>query len=422
MTVTSEYGWRTHPIHGDARFHAGIDIVPNTDDWSVRSIAGGEVIKADNTDPNGYGNQVLVRTPAGYVEQYSHLETIGVRPGDVIQPGTSVGVMGSTGGSTGPHVDFVVYQPGAAILQDYQNTTINPRDYMAMVQNVVAQPPGIGLPPNTPVDIPNNLSPLDLAGAYIDEWYRYQNGRVNTGGGSSAAPLAVYNNASPRTNTRAALARDAYRVGGQIQNDPASNYGYSVLAENRDYRIELARVSSRLGIPAQWLADVIDYESMHDAGIINPYGCTGLIQFCPGGGLADVAQELGISEQAATRRLAAMQPQDQLTWVYYYLNRYSNGGRDIHTIEDLYALVNQGPKGIGSTNEERAGWGDANGNLPYHFTRLGHRVGRRYESSYDRLQSSAGHVHEEMMSGCPECNRQMVAFGMIVPHEDPLIT
>ncbi len=57
----------------------------------------------------GWGNRVVVRLPDGRKVAYSHLQTIAVRPGQKLKPGQLLGTVGSTGNSTGPHLDLTVY-------------------------------------------------------------------------------------------------------------------------------------------------------------------------------------------------------------------------------------------------------------------------------------------------------------------------
>lgn len=111
--LTSRYGYRQHPIYGDTRFHAGIDIGAG---WgtSVWAAAAGTVVHAGSA--GGYGNLVLVShgTYGGrdIVTGYAHMSSISVVVGEQIQPGEQVGRVGSTGNSTGPHLHFEVRRDG----------------------------------------------------------------------------------------------------------------------------------------------------------------------------------------------------------------------------------------------------------------------------------------------------------------------
>jgi murein DD-endopeptidase MepM/ murein hydrolase activator NlpD len=120
--ITSPYGYRTHPLYGTRKFHKGVDIAP-PQGTSVVSVDGGEVIKvvsgcSDGTGLNpcggGWGNQVWVRHENGLVSQYNHLEagSIQVRKGMQVSQGQQIAGVGSSGYSTGPHLDFMVRKNG----------------------------------------------------------------------------------------------------------------------------------------------------------------------------------------------------------------------------------------------------------------------------------------------------------------------
>lgn len=414
FTVTSGYGDRVHPIRGGTRFHAGIDIAPPPGGTpEVRSLAGGEVVRVANTDPNGYGNTVAVRTPDGLVEHYAHLSSFAVYEGEVIQPGQVIGRVGSTGGSTGNHLDFSVWKSQDVLYANPRENTIDPMAYMRSQRSYVSVPLGVGPAPSYSTD--------SRYGDYSDyrSYYQYEPNRVRTGN-TLSSPSVTHTNATPGTTARAALHRNAYGP-----NNVENNYGYEALANDVEYRQALVFYSNALGIPAQWLADVIDYETAgrHDPGVDNGLGCVGLLQACgtssqaTGGGpgaLDDFAQAWGTSARGAFNRLSSMDRARQLQSWHWWLDKYSDGGALINTIEDLYALVNGGPSAL--RNSDRSGYADSNGPLVEHFRKLGNRAGRRYELTSDRLHSDIGHVHESTVAGCAECSRQVAYFGEVYPH------
>ena len=94
---TSNYGWRWH------RGHHGVDIRLATGD-PVHSAFAGIVRVAARM--GGYGNCVVVRHPNGLETLYGHLSKINVRPGQQVAAGDIIGLGGSTGNSTGPHLHF----------------------------------------------------------------------------------------------------------------------------------------------------------------------------------------------------------------------------------------------------------------------------------------------------------------------------
>lgn len=102
--ITSLFGWRTHPIFGDRRFHSGTDLGA-PEGTPVVATQDGEVHTADYL--GGYGLTVILRHAEGSLEtRYAHLSRILVRPGETVEQGDVIGLVGSTGNSTGPHLHF----------------------------------------------------------------------------------------------------------------------------------------------------------------------------------------------------------------------------------------------------------------------------------------------------------------------------
>jgi murein DD-endopeptidase MepM/ murein hydrolase activator NlpD len=112
VAVSSRYGWRIHPIHGDARMHQGIDI-PGTAGSPVFATAEGAVTLADWS--GGYGLLVEIDHGAGLDTRYAHLSSLAVTPGQRVQKGQVLGYVGSTGSSTGPHLHYEVRMAGEAV-------------------------------------------------------------------------------------------------------------------------------------------------------------------------------------------------------------------------------------------------------------------------------------------------------------------
>ena len=101
--VTSPFGWRVHPISGEWKFHAGVDLGYEYGAY-IGSLFDGQVIIADNLD-DGYGNQVLIYHPAiDAYTRYAHCSTLHVAAGQQVAAGQIIAQVGSTGYSTGPHL------------------------------------------------------------------------------------------------------------------------------------------------------------------------------------------------------------------------------------------------------------------------------------------------------------------------------
>ncbi|WGV27290.1 M23 family metallopeptidase [Halotia branconii] len=103
--ITSLFGWRVHPITGDRRFHAGTDLGAPLG-TPVLAAEKGQVETADWM--GGYGLAVTINHTSAQQTLYGHMSEIFVQPGQMVQPGTVIGRVGSTGNSTGPHLHFEV--------------------------------------------------------------------------------------------------------------------------------------------------------------------------------------------------------------------------------------------------------------------------------------------------------------------------
>ena len=102
------------------REHKGIDIA-QPDDFDILAADHGVVQAAG--EAGTFGNRVIIDHGNGYETIYAHLESIDVEPGDKLGQGTKIGVMGTTGRSTGIHLHFEISKNGA--IQ-------NPLDYISL--------------------------------------------------------------------------------------------------------------------------------------------------------------------------------------------------------------------------------------------------------------------------------------------------
>ncbi len=107
--VSSEFGWRIHPIFGEKRFHRGLDIAAEEGSIIRASMAGRVVASEFRED---YGNVVVLEHGRGYTTLYAHNSENLVREGEWVDAGASLGLVGSTGRSTGPHLHFEVKRHG----------------------------------------------------------------------------------------------------------------------------------------------------------------------------------------------------------------------------------------------------------------------------------------------------------------------
>lgn len=102
--ISSLFGWRIHPITGDARFHTGTDLAAPIGTPVLAAYAG-QVAIADFL--GGYGLAVAIDHTKGTQQTlYAHLSEVFVQAGDQVKQGDVIGRVGSTGNSTGPHLHF----------------------------------------------------------------------------------------------------------------------------------------------------------------------------------------------------------------------------------------------------------------------------------------------------------------------------
>lgn len=116
--ITSNFGWRTHPIKNKRLFHNGLDIAVPTG-TSVRAAAGGEVVYSGWM--NGFGYTVILDHGRGVETLYAHNSKVTVSKGEMINQGQQVSLSGNTGLSTGPHLHFGVLK---------NEKPLNPNDYL----------------------------------------------------------------------------------------------------------------------------------------------------------------------------------------------------------------------------------------------------------------------------------------------------
>lgn len=113
-TQTSGFGYRFHPIHGQWRLHAGVDLTSQPAGAPVVAAAAGTVTSTGWSD--GGGNMVTIDHGGGIATRYLHLaEPSPLNPGQNIYLGQRVGLEGSTGNSTGSHLHFEVHVEGEPV-------------------------------------------------------------------------------------------------------------------------------------------------------------------------------------------------------------------------------------------------------------------------------------------------------------------
>jgi murein DD-endopeptidase MepM/ murein hydrolase activator NlpD len=112
VTLTSDYGMRTHPVLGGRRNHKGVDLAGPTG-TPVYATADGLVSKAEPF--SSYGNYIQIEHGGELQTRYAHLSGYAVSAGQRVHKGDLIGFIGTTGRSTGPHLHYEVRIAGEAV-------------------------------------------------------------------------------------------------------------------------------------------------------------------------------------------------------------------------------------------------------------------------------------------------------------------
>lgn len=116
--ITSDFGWRDHPVDGKYKYHYGIDIAASggTD---ILCFADGVVEEAGYSSVNG--NYLKVRHQDGFYSMYAHCRELYVQEGETVSIGQTLAAVGMTGTATGNHLHFQIYHDGKIV---------DPKDYV----------------------------------------------------------------------------------------------------------------------------------------------------------------------------------------------------------------------------------------------------------------------------------------------------
>lgn len=128
--ITSTFGNRTHPITGQpGTMHNGIDISAGGTPPIV-AAASGKVVKASDSG-DGYGNCVIIQHSDGYYTLYGHMSSLNVTVGENVSQGQQIGIMGTTGNSTGNHLHFEIekFDGDFSMAKYYTNERLDPVNF-----------------------------------------------------------------------------------------------------------------------------------------------------------------------------------------------------------------------------------------------------------------------------------------------------
>lgn len=102
---------RKHPLTGKSKLHSGIDIAGG---GPIVAARAGKVVQA--TYSGGFGYTVLIDHGDGYSSRYAHMKpSLSVAPGQTVSQGQQLGIMGTTGTSTGVHLHFEILKGGSTV-------------------------------------------------------------------------------------------------------------------------------------------------------------------------------------------------------------------------------------------------------------------------------------------------------------------
>ncbi len=109
---TSPYGWRADPFTGVRSFHTGTDMAC-PEGTPILAAMSGRISEVGNN--RTYGNYIIINHGNGYQTVYAHMSKAISKKGQWVTQGSKIGLVGSTGYSTGPHLHFMVYKNGNRI-------------------------------------------------------------------------------------------------------------------------------------------------------------------------------------------------------------------------------------------------------------------------------------------------------------------
>jgi len=105
-TISSDFGYREHPIEGDEKFHYGLDIAAD-EGTAIDCFANGTVTAVGES--SSYGKYIIVDHSGGFSTLYAHCSRITASSGSAVKEGQKIGEVGQTGEATGPHLHFELH-------------------------------------------------------------------------------------------------------------------------------------------------------------------------------------------------------------------------------------------------------------------------------------------------------------------------
>lgn len=133
MSQMSGFGMRVHPIYRVRKMHAGIDFSART--GTPIYASGDGIVSRVQSAKSGYGKNVMINHGYGYETLYAHMSKMLVKPGQKVKKGQEIGLVGSTGRSTAPHLHYEVHFKGQAVNPiDFCQDGLKPQEYAQFVE------------------------------------------------------------------------------------------------------------------------------------------------------------------------------------------------------------------------------------------------------------------------------------------------
>lgn len=148
--LSSPFGYRSDPITGGQRLHAGFDFACNPGN-PVYAVGDG-VVESASFELFGYGNSVVIDHGFGYKTRYAHLKSVFVSEKMQLKRGECIGLTGNSGRTTGPHLHYeVLYKGNRVNPSNFFDLSMDPKEYEAMVEKAARESEGKIIRPHTRV-------------------------------------------------------------------------------------------------------------------------------------------------------------------------------------------------------------------------------------------------------------------------------
>jgi len=404
----------SQPRDGGSRRHMGEDIQVAVGTPIIAQLPG-KVVDVYNQGDKGWGKLIEVQYSDGSYHLFAHLSNNSkVRVGQIFQAGQTLALSGNTGSSSGPHLHWEVSLDGR--LSTGRGRKINP---YAWATQIAQNPQRI---PRQPRGMQGNQPPAAIPKGAIQvrDGYLLNGQFVNTR--QQRAQKMSYTPASPLRGNNTSVNRADYPK----KNDPTANYGYKILAEDRPFAAKIAQVSDRLGIPAQWLVDVMAYETGGSFNTNrwndNKAPAVGLIQFYQDPG--DPGYKTIAGKRYSLREISQMSRVRQMDLVYDYMSAFK--GR-LNSPRAVLGAI------FGWDTNLPLGAGDGDITKEKYLQELGRHAGRKYYGPGGRpiggapKRVSQAKVDTRIVPNCTTCvalaaSGSVGEDGSVPPHQRQLMS